>query len=62
MLTDEDLLTAGVTIMARPPIKRNSSIYLLVGRESTTALSLVFAISIESRTFLFSGRSRCPAG
>ena len=33
MLTDEDLLTAGVTIMARPPGKRNSSIYLLSGGE-----------------------------
>ena len=31
MLTDEDLLSAGVTIMARPPGKRNSSIYLLSG-------------------------------
>ena len=45
MLTDEDLLTAGVTIMARPPGKRNSSIYLLSGGEKAlTALSLVFAI------------------
>jgi chromosome segregation protein len=45
MLTDEDLLSAGVTIMARPPGKRNSSIYLLSGGEKAlTALSLVFAI------------------
>ena len=45
MLNDDDLLTAGVTIMARPPGKRNSSIYLLSGGEKAlTALSLVFAI------------------
>ncbi|MBU26078.1 MAG: chromosome segregation protein SMC [Gammaproteobacteria bacterium] len=45
MLTDEDLLSTGVTIMARPPGKRNSSIYLLSGGEKAlTALSLVFAI------------------
>ena len=45
MLTDEDLLFTGVTIMARPPGKRNSSIYLLSGGEKAlTALSLVFAI------------------
>jgi chromosome segregation protein len=45
MLNDEDLLSTGVTIMARPPGKRNSSIYLLSGGEKAmTALSLVFAI------------------
>ena len=45
MLTDDDLLATGVTIMARPPGKRNSSIYLLSGGEKAlTALSLVFAI------------------
>ena len=45
MLTDEDLLSAGVTIMARPPGKRNSNIYSLSGGEKAlTALSLVFAI------------------
>ena len=45
MLTDEDLLSTGVTIMARPPGKRNSSIYLLSGGEKAlTALSLVLAI------------------
>ena len=44
-LTDEDLLSAGVTIMARPPGKRNSNIYSLSGGEKAlTALSLVFAI------------------
>ena len=45
MLTDEDLLSTGVSIMARPPGKRNSSIYLLSGGEKAlTALALVFAI------------------
>ncbi len=45
MLTNEDLLSSGVTIMARPPGKRNSSIYLLSGGEKAlTALSLVFSI------------------
>ena len=45
ILTDADLLTSGVTIMARPPGKRNSSIYLLSGGEKAlTALSLVFSI------------------
>ncbi|HCL68343.1 MAG TPA: chromosome segregation protein SMC, partial [Gammaproteobacteria bacterium] len=45
LLTDEDLLSAGVTIMARPPGKRNSNIYSLSGGEKAlTALSLVFAI------------------
>lgn len=44
-LTDTDLLTTGVTIMARPPGKRNSTIYLLSGGEKAlTALALVFAI------------------
>ena len=44
-LTDEDLLEAGVTIMARPPGKRNSTIHLLSGGEKAlTALSLVFSI------------------
>jgi chromosome segregation protein len=44
-LTDDDLLEAGVTIMARPPGKKNSTIHLLSGGEKAlTALSLVFAI------------------
>ena len=44
-LTDEDLLETGVTIMARPPGKKNSTIHLLSGGEKAlTALSLVFAI------------------
>lgn len=44
-LTDSDLLETGVTIMARPPGKKNSTIHLLSGGEKAlTALSLVFAI------------------
>ncbi|MFT4940591.1 MAG: chromosome segregation protein [Paraglaciecola sp.] len=44
-LTDNDLLETGVTIMARPPGKKNSTIHLLSGGEKAlTALSLVFAI------------------
>jgi chromosome segregation protein len=44
-LTDADLLETGVTIMARPPGKKNSNIHLLSGGEKAlTALSLVFAI------------------
>ncbi|MBR9726968.1 chromosome segregation protein SMC [Shewanella intestini] len=44
-LTDDDLLDTGVTIMAQPPGKKNSTIHLLSGGEKAlTALSLVFAI------------------
>ena len=43
-LTGEDLLDAGVTVMARPPGKRISSIQLLSGGEKAlTAVALVFA-------------------
>ena len=44
-LNSEDLLEAGVTMMACPPGKRNSSIYLLSGGEkSLTAIALIFSI------------------
>ena len=44
-LTGEDLLDTGVTVMAQPPGKRNSSIQLLSGGEKAlTAVALVFAI------------------
>ena len=44
-LTNEDLLEAGVTVMARPPGKRNSTIHLLSGGEKAlTALSFVFSL------------------
>ncbi len=44
-LTGEDLLDAGVAIMARPPGKRVSNISLLSGGEKAmTAVALVFAI------------------
>jgi chromosome segregation protein len=44
-MTGEDLLEAGVTLMARPPGKRNSTIHLLSGGEKAlTAIALVFAL------------------
>ncbi len=44
-LTGDDLLSAGITVMARPPGKRNSTIHLLSGGEKAlTAVALVFAI------------------
>ncbi len=44
-LTGDDLLDSGVSVMARPPGKRNSSIHLLSGGEKAlTAVALVFAI------------------
>jgi len=43
-LTGEEILDAGLTVLAQPPGKKNSSIHLLSGGEKTlTALSLVFA-------------------
>ena len=44
-LIGEDLLQTGVTVMARPPGKRNSTIHLLSGGEKAlTAVALVFSI------------------
>ncbi len=44
-LIGEDLLETGVSVMARPPGKRNSSIQLLSGGEKAlTAVALIFAI------------------
>ncbi|MBT8081168.1 MAG: chromosome segregation protein SMC [Gammaproteobacteria bacterium] len=44
-LTGDDLLSAGITVMAQPPGKRNSTIQLLSGGEKAlTAVALVFAI------------------
>jgi len=44
-LTGDDLLSAGIAVMARPPGKRNSTIHLLSGGEKAlTAVALVFAI------------------
>lgn len=41
----EDMLSAGVAVMAQPPGKKNSSIHLLSGGEKAlTAVSLVFSI------------------
>lgn len=44
-LTGEDLLDTGVTIMARPPGKKNTTVHLLSGGEKAlTAIALVFSI------------------
>lgn len=44
-LTTDDILTAGVTIMARPPGKKNANIHLLSGGEKAlTATALVFSL------------------
>ena len=44
-LNDGDLLNAGVTVMARPPGKRNSTIHLLSGGEKAlTAVALLFSL------------------
>ena len=46
-LVGDDILEAGVAVMARPPGKRNSSIHQLSGGEKAlTAVALVFSISI----------------
>lgn len=45
LMTGTDLLETGITIMAQPPGKRNSTIQLLSGGEKAmTAVALVFAI------------------
>ncbi len=44
-LTSDNLLEAGITMMACPPGKRNTSVYLLSGGEkSLTAIALIFSI------------------
>ncbi len=44
-MTSEDILETGITVMARPPGKRNSTIHLLSGGEKAlTAVALVFSI------------------
>lgn len=44
-LDTDDWLVAGVSVLAQPPGKKNSSIYLLSGGEKAlTAVSLIFAI------------------
>ncbi len=44
ILTGEEILDAGLSVMAQPPGKKNSSIHLLSGGEKAlTALALIFA-------------------
>ncbi|HEX8962347.1 MAG TPA: chromosome segregation protein SMC, partial [Rhodocyclaceae bacterium] len=45
LLTGEEILDAGIQIMAQPPGKKNSTIHLLSGGEKAlTAIALVFAM------------------
>ena len=45
LLTGDEILDAGVQVLAQPPGKRNSSIHLLSGGEKAlTAIALVFAL------------------
>ncbi len=45
MMTGDEILDAGVQVMAQPPGKKNSTIHLLSGGEKAlTAIALVFAI------------------
>jgi chromosome segregation protein len=45
LVDENDVLTTGVTIVAQPPGKRNTSIHLLSGGEKAlTAVALIFAI------------------
>jgi chromosome segregation protein len=45
IMTGEEILDAGVQVMAQPPGKRNSTIHLLSGGEKAlTAIALVFAM------------------
>ena len=44
-MTGEEILDAGVQVMAQPPGKRNSTIHLLSGGEKAlTAIALVFSL------------------
>jgi chromosome segregation protein len=45
MLTGDEILDSGITVIAQPPGKRNSSIHLLSGGEKAlTAIALVFSL------------------
>ena len=51
-MNGEEILDAGVQVMAQPPGKRNSSIKLLSGGEKAlTAIALVFAIPAQPAPF-----------
>ncbi|MDZ7684994.1 MAG: chromosome segregation protein SMC [Gammaproteobacteria bacterium] len=63
-MTGEDLLDTGITLMARPPGKRNTSIAPVVGRREGADgdRTGVFDLQPESGTVLFAGRGRRAAG
>jgi chromosome segregation protein len=45
IMTGDEILDAGVQVMAQPPGKKNSTIHLLSGGEKTlTAIALVFSL------------------
>ena len=44
VLTGEEILDSGVQVMAQPPGKKNSSIHLLSGGKSPTAIALIFSL------------------
>ena len=63
-LTGTDLLSTGITVMARPPGKRNSTIHLLSGgREGIDRGGFVVCyFRAQPGTVLPPGRGGCPAG
>jgi chromosome segregation protein len=44
VLTGEEILDAGIQVIAQPPGKRNSSIHLLSGREGADCALLIFSM------------------
>jgi len=63
VMTGDEILDAGVQVMAQPPGKKNSTIHLLSGGEKAlTAIALVFRhFPVESRAVLLARRSgRAP--
>ncbi len=63
-MTGEEILDAGVQVMAQPPGKRNSTIHLLSGGEKAlTATALVFALfKLNPAPFCLLDRGQRAAG
>ena len=54
VMTGEEILDAGVQVMAQPPGQKNSSIYLLSGGEKAlTAIALVFSLFLLNPSLRF---------